>query len=205
MIDLTRNSDNEGPAVHPGGIYRSEREGSPGSAVTGDATGREDDDTPGNSDQAPYITQPASSAPSQPAPTSGPQMDITIAETAAASVLLASMTPDHRCKARINCKTCRSTPSLPWLPSTTNGNETAKVLVRINARLTQAERLELGHMYNLDRVGVSKKSNAVKREFHDKLRAFLAQHGILDLYNRFAELQWVEEKSRYYRLPQYEA
>jgi hypothetical protein len=153
----------------------------------------------------PSNTRPAPSAPAQPAAVaSGPRTTTAATKTAAVDALFALIKPNHHCSNRVTCKICRSTPSLPWLPSNGNGRRMAGILVRMNARLSQHEQLEFGRMYNLDRIAVSKKSSALRKEFHDRLQAFVVRHGVPGEYREFANLQQNEAKDRYYRLPLFE-
>ncbi|KAF1931338.1 uncharacterized protein M421DRAFT_90404 [Didymella exigua CBS 183.55] len=159
----------------------------------------------GDDAQVPDITKPAPFAPpnivaTAPEPASAPSPQESAATTEAAA--FASITPDHRCGHRITCKICHSTPSLPWLPSTAD-TYMAKVIVRMSAGLTQADQFEFGQMYNLG-IAVSKKTSAIKKEFHHRLRDFVVRHGIMDLYNEFATRQRIHAKDRYYRLPLFE-
>ena len=77
----------------------------------------------------------------------------------------------------------------------------AKILARMNARLTENEQSKYGRMYNLVRVNVAKKTKAIKDAFHAQLQEFVVRHGILSEYNEFAALQRPEAKMRDYRLP----
>ncbi|KAJ4381466.1 hypothetical protein N0V86_002825 [Didymella sp. IMI 355093] len=153
----------------------------------------------------PANTRPASSAPAQLAAVArAPRTTTAASKTTAVHVLFASMKSNHRCSNRVTRKICRFTPSLLWLPSNGNGMRMVEFLVRMEAHLSQHEQFEFGRKYNLDRITVSKKSGAMKMEFHDRLQTFVARHGVLNEYREFADLQQNEAKDRYYRLPLFE-
>ncbi|KAF3044473.1 hypothetical protein E8E12_011021 [Didymella heteroderae] len=135
----------------------------------------------------------------------GAQVETADKEVTAVETFFASIAPNHRCKRRITCQICRDTLSLPWLPSDDADRDMAKVMLRMNARLTQREQLEFGRMYNLERISVAKKTKAVKDEFHDRLQAFVVGHGIVDDYNEFAGMQQTADaRDRCYQLPLFE-
>jgi hypothetical protein len=54
----------------------------------------------------------------------------------------------------------------------------AKILVRMNARLTGDEQLEFRRMYNLVRISVAKKTKASRYASPVQLQALVVRHGV---------------------------
>jgi len=150
---------------------------------------------------APSTSAKSATATAQQPPATALGSFVAARETAAVDAFFVSTKPDHPCNDCIKCRQCRSTASRPWLPSSGNGRRMAKILMRMDARLTEEEQLEFGRMYNLVRINVAKKTKATKDAFHAQLQAFVVRHGILSEYNEFATLQRPEAKTRDSRLP----